>query len=233
MKNITNEKPDKELNGRLNASIKILNLEEDVKDKSILDIGCGYGWFENFCVEHGCKNILGIDITEEDLKTIRSHVSHSNLVTKIGSAIDIPAENESLDTVVAWEVIEHIPLNTEEKMFSEVSRVLKKNGTFYLSTPYHNFISNVLDPAWWLIGHRHYTLKQLENFSTKYGFKVDDYWILGDFWLSLDMLNMYIAKWIFRRRKFFPLFFNNKIDALYSNLTKHGYVNIFVRFKKI
>jgi cyclopropane fatty-acyl-phospholipid synthase-like methyltransferase len=231
MKNIINEKPDKHLTGRLAASVKIIDKNTDILGKDILDIGCGYGWFENFCIENNCKSILGIEITDEDLKTIRNNIQHEKLSTSIGSAIDIPSKENSVDVATAWEVIEHIPFGTEDKMFKEVNRVLKPGGVFYLSTPFASLPSNLFDPAWYF-GHRHYSVKQLEDFGAKHGFEIVDYWIFGDWWLILDMINMYTAKWIFRRRKFFAEFFNEKVESTYGKISKDGFVNIFVKFKK-
>ena len=74
--------------------------------------------------------------------------------------------------MTSWEVLEHIPKDTEKKMFNEVNRVLKPGGIFYISTPYNNVISNIFDPAWWLIGHRHYSLEKVKKYAQDAGFEI-------------------------------------------------------------
>ena len=155
MKNITKVKPTEILHGRLLFSINFVS-DLDIKDKKILDIGCGYGWFELNAIKRGCSNIIGTEITENDLQTAKENINNIKVQLKKGSAIDLNFHNKQFDTVVSWEVLEHIPKQTENKMFSEINRVLKNNGVFYLSTPFSNLFSDILDPAWWLIGHRHY-----------------------------------------------------------------------------
>ena len=74
-----------------------------------------------------------------------------------------------------------IPKQTENKMFSEAYRVLKPGGHFYLSTPYRHFLSNLFDPAYWLIGHRHYSKEQIEHFAQQANFSINNLTIRLDF----------------------------------------------------
>lgn len=79
--------------------------------------------------------------------------------------MELPFENESFDTVVCWEVIEHLPENSEHALFVEVNRVLKVGGAFSLSTPHDSLVSKLLDPAWWLMSHRHYSKGSLLGYA--------------------------------------------------------------------
>lgn len=230
MKNILNESPTKELKGRLLFSTKFTSTS-DIKDKKILNIGCGFGWFELFALENNVNKICAIELSETDLAAAKNNIKDPRVEFKTGSAIEIPYENEIFDTVVSWEVIEHIPRNTEPTMFAEVNRVLKQDGYFYLSTPFRQFLSNVLDPAWWLIGHRHYSVNQLKNLGETHGFEFVEYQLKGGIWALLSLLNMYIAKWIFRRKPFYKEFFDEKNEIEYQE-NYIGYFNIFVKYKK-
>lgn len=229
MKNIIEEKPTDELHGRTLYNTKFV-LDEDILNKKILDIGCGFGWFELNAEKRGAEKIVGIELEEKDLSTGKKYIQSEKIEFRQGSAIEIPLPNESFDTVVSWEVIEHIPKNTEDKMFKEVNRVLKNEGVFYLSTPYDSFFSKIFDPAWWLIGHRHYSTKILTNLAKQNGFEVEKIILNGGFWEILGINNLYIAKWIFRRRPFFENFINKKQNEEFQ--IKRGLVNIFIKFKK-
>ena len=142
MKNILNVKPDLDLNARLVFSNELVDIA-DLKNKRVLDIGCGFGWFELNALKKGVKEIAGIEISAEDLKAARSNIKDGRAVFKIGGALKLPFKDNYFDTVVAWEVVEHIPKNTEDKMFKEVYRVLKKKGTFYLSFSFESGIISV------------------------------------------------------------------------------------------
>ena len=48
---------------------------------------------------------------------------------------DLPFEDNSVDKVVAYQVIEHVPYNLNDKLFAEIYRVLKPGGTAILETP--------------------------------------------------------------------------------------------------
>lgn len=230
MKNIIEEKPDTKLIARMKRTFMFMD-KEDIKNKDVLDIGCGYGWFEVNALKMNVRHVTGIEITEEDLKTIRRHITSKKFTAKVGSAIDIPFSANSFDTVVAWEVIEHIPRGTEKKFFSEVQRVLKKGGVFYLSTPYSSFLSRYFDPAYWLIGHRHYSKEQLQSYFRKDKMKAEEMKVYGGKWNVLSLINMYTAKWIFRREKFLNNFFANESHKEYMN-NKEGIFDIFCKYRK-
>lgn len=229
MKNIINAKPLTDLHGRVSYNTMFVD-DVDIKNKDILDIGCGYGWFELNALKRDGNKIIGLEISEKDLKTARENINNNKIEFNIGSAIALPFGNQGFDTIVSWEVIEHIPKNTENKMFSEVKRVLKNNGVFYLSTPFNNFFSNIFDPAWWLIGHRHYKKNDLINFAASNGFKIEKITLNGGIWEILGINNLYIAKWIFRRAPFFENFFNEKQDEEYKK--QQGFTTIFIKFRK-
>src|ERR1035437_5640279 len=120
MKNIIEEKPSNDLTGRLLASVKFVD-DKDIAGKEILDVGCGYGTFALNFISRNAKKFTGIEITEEDLNTAKKYVIDPKAQFIVGSAIRIPFSENSFDTVVSWEVIEHIPKNTEEEMFAEVA----------------------------------------------------------------------------------------------------------------
>lgn len=229
MQNILNEQPQEKLEGRLLFSTKFVN-KSDIAQKKILDIGCGYGWFEKWSEKQGVKKIVGTEINADTIKKVKSFYRSKNVAFEKASATKLPFPDASFDTVVSFEVIEHIPKKTEDLMFSEVNRVLDKDGVFYLSTPFNHILSKVLDPAWWLIGHRHYSYKYFVNIAKRHGFKIEKYTVRGRLWELMTVLNLYISKWIFRRGILLEDYFQNKRNNEYK---RHGYAIIFLKFRKL
>ena len=48
---------------------------------------------------------------------------------------ELPFDDESASKVVAYQVIEHVPYNLNDKLFAEIYRVLEPGGTAILETP--------------------------------------------------------------------------------------------------
>ena len=231
MQNIIDEKPFGELVGRHLKSVAFVR-DADIQNKNILDIGCGYGWCEVAFLKRSPNAITGIEISEKDFETIRKNVIDTRVTLAVSGATKLPFEDGSFDTVVSWEVIEHIPVGTEDRMFAEVTRVLKNGGSFYLSTPHASFFSSILDPAWWFAGHRHYSKRSLIRYGQEASLSVERVEIAGGWWSLFSIINMYVAKWIFRRQSFFNDYFLKKENAEYNDPSREGFANIFVHFRK-
>jgi len=230
MTNILGEAPVEDRHGRLSFTTDVFVDSKDIRDKSVLNIGCGYGWFELWALSAGVKKITGTEIGDENLSTARKHIRDTRAAFEVASAIDLKYPESSFDTVTSWEVIEHIPKGTEPKMFLEVARVLKPGGVFYLSTPNKNLFSITFDVAFWLNKHRHYSPAELGGMAERAGLRVEKADVKAG-WLEIaDIWNMFASKWIFRRERFFK---NKSLllsDASYRR--SGGFNSLFMKFRK-
>lgn len=231
MKNIINEKPITNAHGRTLLNVVFVD-KKDYQNKKMLDIGCGMGWFELIADLKGCDSIYGIEISEQDLLAAKKNINNNKIHFKVGDATNIPFTDNFFDTVVSWEVIEHVPKQAENKMFQEVNRVLKVGGSFYLSTPHNSILSKITDPAWWLLGHRHYSDRQLINFGQQNGFQINRIIIKGGFWEMLSIVNLYSQKWLFHRRPILEQFVTKKVDQELLGGDR-GFIGISVKYTKV
>lgn len=229
MKNLLHETSTEILHGRRLYSIKLIP-DKDIRHKRILDIGCGFGWCEIDFLNRGAKEIVATEVSSSDLTTLRSSLKHPRLTTRVAGATHLPFPKNSFDTVVCWEVIEHIPPHTEDTMFSQVFRVLKPGGSFYLSTPFSHPVSRFLDPAWWLIHHRHYSREQLETYAKNHGLVTEKVYIRGRIWEAVFILDLYFSKWILRRPPILGNFLDRLVDIEYGS---PGYIGIFIKYRKL
>lgn len=229
MKNALKTTPHQDLKVR-KEMFNLLIPDKDLNDKIVLDVGCGFGAFLLYCLEKNSKKVCGIEISDADLENARSYLYNSKIELKKGSAIKIPYPDNYFDTVVSFEVLEHIPKNRENKMFSEINRVLKDNGVLYLTTPYNSLVSKYLDPAFYLIGHRHYSEKEIQNYSTSNGFEISKIKKIGTIWELLNLLILYISKWVLKRDKMFKEFIHKKVLQDLKN--KEGFMNIYIKATK-
>lgn len=98
----------------------------------ILDIGCGLGGTTRSIKEKINNSIVhGIDITPEYIDVSReltSMIGMNDITYEIGSATELPLEDNSFDIVM----LIHVGMNIKdkEKMFKEAFRVLKTGGYF-------------------------------------------------------------------------------------------------------
>ena len=96
-----------------------------------LEIGCGEGYGVEI-YKSKVKKLYLIDKSAGNLETIKQkNPDCSILKSKVPPLINIP--NESFDTVISFQVIEHI--KDYDYFLREIHRVLKSGGTAYISTP--------------------------------------------------------------------------------------------------
>ena len=229
MKNITNEKPDNILIGRAEYISNNFVDKTDIENKTILEIGCGFGWFLYNIIKYNPKSFVGLENNNETINNLKIFFEYERCSFYVGDALNIPFDNETFDTVCMFDVIEHLPKNTEYIVLKEISRVLKSGGKLYLSTPNNHILSVISDPAYFIIKHRHYDIDFLCNLALKHNLKSERRHIKGGFYEMLYILNLYISKWIFRRKPFLENFFKVKSNIEYR---KDGFMTIFIQFIK-
>jgi ubiquinone/menaquinone biosynthesis C-methylase UbiE len=103
----------------------------------IADIGCGNGNLID-CLRkvYPQSKITGIDISEESLVTARARFENlKNIRFQVGSLVQLPFPDDSLDLVTCTEVLEHSSPENFFGSFSEVRRVLRKGGYYLASIP--------------------------------------------------------------------------------------------------
>lgn len=104
-----------------------------VKDKVVLDAGCGAGYGAEALAKAGAKKVFGVDIAPNSIQYCRENYSRQNLTFKIGDAARLDFRDNFFDLIVAFETIEHI--KDYRQAISEFYRVLKPGGKLIISTP--------------------------------------------------------------------------------------------------
>jgi ubiquinone/menaquinone biosynthesis C-methylase UbiE len=106
----------------------------NIRDKKVIDIGCGNGSFTNALAQLGAERVIGIDISEEWINYCKKTFSIKNLEFYLADASNLERfEPTSLDVAFLNFVLLHVPKKKKiEKIFSEVYRVLKIEGDFII-----------------------------------------------------------------------------------------------------
>ena len=123
--------------------IRRCNLKH-IKNKSILEIGFGNGFFLRECQNKGMDS-YGVEI-------LQGYINHAkklnpNIKALISNSKKLPFESELFDFVVSFQVLEHV--QSTKDFIDESIRVLKPGGIAYHVVPnYHSFYEGHLNLLW-------------------------------------------------------------------------------------
>jgi len=101
----------------------------ELSDKKILDVGCGSGGVLRDFIKYGAipENLYGIDLLSDRIERAKRLSPHINFY--LGSATDLPFENEFFDIVMQFTVFTSIlDYSMKQKIAQEMLRVLKPAG---------------------------------------------------------------------------------------------------------
>jgi SAM-dependent methyltransferase len=113
-----------------------LAFSEVQEGETVLDLGSGAGFDLLIAAEKvGLEGrVIGVDMTPEMIATAEANIAasgHRNIEIRQGVIENLPVENESVDWVISNCVINLSP--EKQKVFDEISRVLKPSGRFSIS----------------------------------------------------------------------------------------------------
>ena len=106
----------------------------------VLDMGCGGGRHAFELYKRGA-DVVALDMSEDDLREVRTmfqaleaEVPAGARATAVrGDAYRLPFESGSFDRIIAAEVLEHLPADTDA--MTELFRVLKPGGLIAVTVP--------------------------------------------------------------------------------------------------
>jgi len=97
----------------------------------LIDLACGEGFGLNIINESNSElDITGIDLDE--FAIVNAKNKYPNLKFLVGDALKLDIKSNSIDVVLAFEIIEHVP---PLDLLNEIFRILKPGGLLLLSTP--------------------------------------------------------------------------------------------------
>lgn len=185
-----------------------------IKNKKILDIGCWTGQFVQLALK-STNRVYGIDPGIDAIAFAKK--KYPKATFKVGVAQQLPFNKNSFDVVTYLEVIEHLPKEFEDVSIKEIHRVLRKKGTLILSTPSNHLVSIMLDPAFFLIGHRHYSERYVTSLLENQGFAIKKVYTTGGYFRLIRLIIDSLAKHLLHTQINYPSFILNKIkDEYYS-----------------
>ena len=110
-----------------------------IRDKRVLDIGCGYGWHCRYFAEMGAKEVVGIDISEKMIARAREMTNDPRISYSVVALEDFTNEPHSFDLVISSLALHYV--SDLKVAFSNVNSLLKTGGNFCYSTEHPIFTS--------------------------------------------------------------------------------------------
>lgn len=170
----------------------------DMNGKSVLDLGCGYGWHCKYVVQMGALEVLGIDSSKKMIEKATAENSDERIKYEVCGIEEYAYPKNTYDLVVSNLVLHYI--EDLENIYQKVHRTLKGGGYFLFNIEHPTFTAGVNEdwvyddngkPRYWAIdnyyypgeretnflGHRvvkqHHTLTQILNPLMKNGFRIE------------------------------------------------------------
>lgn len=112
-----------------------------LKGKTMLDLGCGYGWHCEYAAAHGASAILGIDMSEKMIAEAKQHHGDAKITYRVCGLDDYEYPENAWDCVVSNLVLHYI--EDLAQIFHKVYRTLKPAGIFLFNIEHPIFTAGV------------------------------------------------------------------------------------------
>ena len=113
----------------------------DLSGKSVLDLGCGYGWHCKYAVECGAKQVLGIDLSEKMIQEANEKNADSKIIYRVCGLDEYDYPTDSYDCVISNLVLHYIA--DIDSILRKIYSTLKSDGVFLLNIEHPVFTAGV------------------------------------------------------------------------------------------
>jgi SAM-dependent methyltransferase len=120
-------------------------LVPDLRDRRVLDLGCGFGWFCRWAVENGAAYVLGVDFSEKMLARARGTTQDTTITYERADLETITLPRAAFDFVYSSLTLHYI-VNLD-KLLAKTYDALTPGGSFVFSVE-HPMYTAPSNPAW-------------------------------------------------------------------------------------
>ncbi|WP_440116007.1 class I SAM-dependent methyltransferase [Paenibacillus sp. QZ-Y1] len=108
-----------------------------LKDKNVLDLGCGFGWHCRYAREQQANHVVGVDLSENMLQRAREMTDDSQIEYKRMAIEDIEFAAGQFDVVISSLAMHYI--KRLDQVYAKINACLATGGTFVLSSEHPIF----------------------------------------------------------------------------------------------
>lgn len=129
-----------------NDLIEIPNFKKllpNIKDKSILDLGCGYGEMDKYLKEQGAKYILGTDISKHMIEIANNENKIDGVEYQIIPMEEIYKLDKKFDIVISSLAFHYI--KDYQKLIEDIYNILNEDGILLFSQEHPLTTASIID----------------------------------------------------------------------------------------
>ncbi|MGG4044465.1 class I SAM-dependent methyltransferase [Paenibacillus favisporus] len=132
----------------------------DLQGKSVLDLGCGFGWHCRYAREQHAAEVVGVDISAKMLESAREQTDDPAITYLQAPIEDIDFPDGHFDVVLSSLAFHYV--QSFDAVCQKIHSCLKQGGTFVFSVEHPIFTSRpeqewILDdqgsPLYWPVDH--------------------------------------------------------------------------------
>lgn len=116
-----------------------------LQGKTVLDLGCGYGWHCTFAAEQGAIQVLGLDLSRKMIEEAKKRNAQRKIEYRVCGIEEYEYPENMWDCVVSNLALHYI--ENIEIIFQKVHRTLKSEGVFIFNIEHPVFTAGV-DQDW-------------------------------------------------------------------------------------
>ncbi len=109
--------------------------------KTVLDLGCGYGWHCSFAAEQGAVKVLGLDLSRKMIEEAKRRNAEKRIEYRVCGIEEYEYPENKWDCVVSNLALHYI--EDIDKIFQKVYQTLKPGGNFLFNMEHPVFTAGV------------------------------------------------------------------------------------------
>lgn len=109
--------------------------------KTVLDLGCGYGWHCRFAAEQGVVKVLGLDLSRKMIEEAKRRNAEKRIEYRVCGIEEYEYPENKWDCVVSNLALHYIA--DLDKIFQKVYQTLKPGGNFLFNIEHPVFTAGV------------------------------------------------------------------------------------------
>lgn len=113
----------------------------DLNGKTVLDLGCGYGWHCKYAVECGAERVIGIDLSQKMINTAKEKNNDDKIIYKVMSINEYDYPEKSFDCVISNLALHYI--EDLQSIYEKIFVTLSPGGCFLLNIEHPVFTAGV------------------------------------------------------------------------------------------
>lgn len=150
---------------------QLQGLFPDLSGKTVLDLGCGYGWHCAYAVKRGAAKVFGFDLSEKMIAAAREKNADDKISYAVMGVDDYDYPADTYDCVVSNLVLHYV--SDLDAVYKNIYKTLKSGGILLLNIEHPVFTAGVNEdwvydsdgkPLYWPIDNYFYPGERTTNF---------------------------------------------------------------------